>query len=257
MGKCEFVGILSPSQEVQTPPVDSQATGKVEVILKGTTLILSGCFRNLSSPYVAAHIHEGAAGVNGPVLFELVARLKAEQLSGRFSECDNRFTLTQEQIDLLKAGELYVNIHTEQFVDGELRSQLVRKCTKQFTAVLLGANEVPPVETEASGTIFATLKCRTLQLSGQFSNLSAPLFPVGGTPVHLHLGFADTNGPVVFPLVVVADEDQLGGVLVAADNTFQLTCEQVNVLKAGGYYVNVHSENFELGEIRGNLNRLH
>ena len=66
----------------------------------------------------AAHIHEGAKGKNGPVIIPLTK-------SG-----DNTFTvpagtkLTDAQMESLKSGNLYVNVHSAANPGGEIRAQL-------------------------------------------------------------------------------------------------------------------------------------
>ena len=66
----------------------------------------------------AAHIHEGPKGKNGPVIIPLTK-------SG-----DNTFTVTagaklsDAQLESLKAGNLYVNVHSAANPGGEVRAQI-------------------------------------------------------------------------------------------------------------------------------------
>ena len=175
-------------------------------------------------------------------------------MSGKFEACQNRFTLTDEQVQFLRDGLLYVNIHTLTWQNGEIRSQLLPKegdCCKQYVAMLSGQNEVPPVTTTARGTIVASLNCRTLTLSGSFSGLSSAF-----QAAHIHLGLQGVNGPVIYPLNVVTLLPNTAGNLLRSDNSFTLTKDQLAALKAGGLYINVHSANFVGGEIRGQILRL-
>ena len=106
---------LSGSQEV--PPVTTSAsgTGRINVASDGS---VSGSIKTTGLNGTAAHIHSGAEGSNGPVVVPLVK-------SG-----DNEWSvppgakLTPEQLAAYRAGQLYVNIHTEQHKGGELRAQL-------------------------------------------------------------------------------------------------------------------------------------
>jgi hypothetical protein len=82
----------------------------------------------------AAHIHIAKKGKNGPPVAGLFAGPKKE---GTFSGTLGEGTITDKDLvgpmagktlkDLIKAlrsGELYVNVHTDKYPDGELRGQI-------------------------------------------------------------------------------------------------------------------------------------
>lgn len=82
----------------------------------------------------AAHIHIAKKGKNGPPVAGLFAGPKKE---GKFSGTLAEGTITDKDLvgpmagktvkDLIKAlrsGELYVNVHTDKYPDGELRGQI-------------------------------------------------------------------------------------------------------------------------------------
>src|SRR6056297_517156 len=122
---------------------------------------------------------------------------------------------------------------------------------QSFTAALSGANEVPPVDTEASGTVEAELDGLELTLSGSFNGLESDYNADIGS--HIHAGAADENGPVIIPLDPTLDAGNRGGTFEAASNTFTLTQQQADDLAAGLLYVNIHSVDNPSGEIRGQL----
>jgi hypothetical protein len=106
-------------------PVDAvtarttSGTGSVTAALVGTRLFLAGRFEGLSSPATAAHLHRAPKGLRGPVAFALsIVRATAGGLGGSVE-------LTSEQIDALKMGGFYVQIHSERNPDGELRGWLL------------------------------------------------------------------------------------------------------------------------------------
>lgn len=101
----------------QVPTVFSSATGVARAVLSPDekTAKVSVSFSGLSSPQTMAHIHGPAPrGQNAGILFTLP--------SGSFQ--DEVISLTPDQATALKQGQLYVNIHSQNFPDGEIRGQL-------------------------------------------------------------------------------------------------------------------------------------
>jgi CHRD domain len=106
---------LTGAQEV--PPVETKATGTAQFQLK-TDRALSGSIKTKDIDGTAAHIHAGAPGVNGPVLITLNRKNSKEWTIPVGAK------LTAEQVEALKAGTLYVNVHTDAHKGGEIRGQL-------------------------------------------------------------------------------------------------------------------------------------
>ncbi len=75
---------------------------------------------------VAAHIHEGAAGTNGPVVANLAA-----PADGNAADCltegeEGTFVGDQTVADILaNPQDYYVNVHNEKFPSGAIRGQLM------------------------------------------------------------------------------------------------------------------------------------
>ncbi|CAN5747402.1 hypothetical protein BH24DEI2_BH24DEI2_21800 [soil metagenome] len=129
MGMDNLTATLSGSQQV--PPNDSEASGEVNATLDGTTLTIEGSFEGLSSDLMEvdgtpAHIHQAPAGENGPVILPLEVEANEDDRSGTLS---GTFELTDEQLAAYEAGNLYVNIHTQDYPDGEIRAQLSNAMT--------------------------------------------------------------------------------------------------------------------------------
>ncbi|PWT79441.1 MAG: TIGR03118 family protein [Acidobacteria bacterium] len=109
-----FVANLTGAQEV--PPTPSTGTGRSSVVLNatetGATVNLS--FSGLTSAQTGAHIHGPAdPGVNAPIIFPLP--------NGQVTNF--AITPTAAQVADLKAGKQYVNVHTTNFLNGEIRGQ--------------------------------------------------------------------------------------------------------------------------------------
>jgi hypothetical protein len=106
---------LSGAQEV--PPVETSASGTAKFMLKADRS-LSGSVKTKGIEGIAAHIHDGGPGVNGPVAIPLNKKSDHEWAVPVGTK------LTAEQIASLKAGTLYVNVHSDAHKGGEIRAQL-------------------------------------------------------------------------------------------------------------------------------------
>lgn len=109
----------------QRPVVTTSATGLTGLTLKGRTLTVQGTFQGLSSAVTVAHIHGPAdENTNAPVLLPLVIdQVTNGARSGRIS---GSFTLTEQQVTWLNNRQLYVNVHSETYPNGEIRGQIER-----------------------------------------------------------------------------------------------------------------------------------
>ncbi|HZI65580.1 MAG TPA: CHRD domain-containing protein [Thermoanaerobaculia bacterium] len=101
--------------------IDPAATGSARLEIEGTTIR----FRIRTSPdlgkVVATHLHEGAAGVNGPMAHELNPGFTGELLEGST-------TVTPEIAAAVVANPAayYVKLHSLKFPGGAIRGQLKR-----------------------------------------------------------------------------------------------------------------------------------
>lgn len=106
---------LSGDQEV--PPVKTSATGNGTITINDDKTV-SGSVTTSGINAVAAHIHNGAPGKNGPVAVPLTKDGDNKWIVGPGTK------LTDAQFADFKAGNLYVNVHSAAHKDGEIRGQL-------------------------------------------------------------------------------------------------------------------------------------
>lgn len=107
---------LSGGQEV--PPVKTLAQG--EGTLKvGDDGSVSGTITTTNLAATMAHIHQAPAGENGGVVVPL-------ERSGKDGwAVPAGAQLTAEQLESFKAGNMYINVHSEAHPGGEVRGQIV------------------------------------------------------------------------------------------------------------------------------------
>jgi predicted small lipoprotein YifL len=109
-----------------------------------------------------------------------------------------------------------------------------------FRATLGGNNEVPANGSTASGTATLTFNDET-----KIFTVTVNHSGVTATAAHIHRAAAGTNGGVIFGFSPATSPINF--------TSPALTATQEAELKAGLYYVNVHSALFPGGEIRGQL----
>ena len=111
-----------------------------------------------------------------------------------------------------------------------------------FSGTLTGTEEVPSVTSNGSGTGVVSVDPATNQMKATIVTAD-----INGTQAHIHVGARGVAGPVVFPMT----ESEAGSGVWTT--TVTLTSDQLNQLKSGNYYFNVHTAAFPEGEIRGQI----
>jgi hypothetical protein len=117
MGEPLYTQTVALSGANEVPPVTTPATGSAVVTIRPDhTVSVKVTATGMNA--TASHIHQGAAGANGPVIVPFT------------KTADNTFVapdgakLTDAQYDAYKAGNLYVNVHSAAHPGGEIRGQL-------------------------------------------------------------------------------------------------------------------------------------
>lgn len=109
-----------------------------------------------------------------------------------------------------------------------------------FNAVLIGASEVPANPSTATGTATGSYNKTTKIL-----NVKVTYSGIAPTMGHIHVGAVGVSGPVVLPFSnLMSPINYTSPALTAAQETDLL---------ANNYYVNLHTEAYPGGEIRGQL----
>ena len=118
----KFKATLNGAQEV--PATDSKATGTADLDFDDAANTLSGEV-DLTLPegtnVTGDHIHEAVCGESGSI----VKGLTPPGINGVIF-IDPPLNLDADAVKALNEGKLYVNIHTDTFMNGEIRGQIYK-----------------------------------------------------------------------------------------------------------------------------------
>lgn len=116
----------------EVPPVNSMASGTTTLVNNQTFIDYDVSVSDLYNA-TSAHIHQGKAGENGPIVVTLYET--ADPFPGLFGGYSGNITSSilegplkgkqlSDLVELMNNGQAYVNVHTIKNKDGEIRDQV-------------------------------------------------------------------------------------------------------------------------------------
>lgn len=110
---------ISLNGAAEVPPVTTSARGTGQITALSDHMV-SGSIKTSGLVQTMARIHEAAAGKNGPPIITLT------QTGNDSFAVPAGAKLTDAQYTSFTTGNLYVNVHSAQYPNGEIRAQLLR-----------------------------------------------------------------------------------------------------------------------------------
>ena len=111
---------LSPLGVTNATVATTTGAGAVTATLTGTRLAIEGTFEGLTGVATAANLRRGPKGIPGPIAAGIEF---PKSSSGKLSQT---IELTPEQVADLRAGRLYLQIHSERAPEGSIRGWLLK-----------------------------------------------------------------------------------------------------------------------------------
>eukprot|EP01100_Stratorugosa_tubuloviscum_P004220 TRINITY_DN204_c0_g1_i1.p1 TRINITY_DN204_c0_g1~~TRINITY_DN204_c0_g1_i1.p1 ORF type:complete len:326 (+),score=153.09 TRINITY_DN204_c0_g1_i1:98-1075(+) len=229
-----LAAILNGAQEV--PAANTTAFGNSVLFYSTKTKVLNFTINHNVIEPTAAHIHGPALrNKTAPPIITLNLTIDSTIIIGNA-------TLTDEQINWLLNGSLYLNIHSQLFPDGEIRGQ-IEEGPSEYEAILNGHSMKPEkIETNSTGLAVLIYESSIRRLSYVIThNVSNPI--VSGSGIF---------GP--------AEEDEVASsfhnfetIETPIEGEIILTSEQEQALKDDELYIVVASQTHSAGEIRGQI----
>lgn len=265
----EYGAFLTGTEEV--PAVASPGSGAARITqVDGNTLKFEVRVANTTG-IIFAHLHNAPSGSNGNVVVTLIPNQTPSGLSngliaeGMISAADLSGPLAGKSIGHLikelEAGRIYVNVHTSANRSGELRGQVsvvAPNDNKNYGASLAGSNEVPAVVSNGKGIAKFSFSNdgTTASFHVNVNGISDARF------AHIHFGKAGANGGVVFNLKMDRVDGPVNGLYARGEITSMKLSGQLlggdlvilrEAFRTGNAYVNVHTDKFPGGELRGQI----
>jgi hypothetical protein len=252
----ELRAVISQAQEV--PPTGSPASGNAIMFynVATNTFDLLVSINGMTNAPSASHIHEAAAGVNGPVVTDLGG-------ASAYTRTGNNLTATFRDVRhqgaplALLQGRAYYNIHSTQFPGGEVRGQLIAQPVR-LIANLDVAQEAAAMPTQNFaglndfGGAVMVYNPSTNQIS-----LRSSIYNFNNTfnNSHFHVGAPGVSGGVVHNLGNNPNQGIYSNVSGAIQGSFDgAFLGDPIALLSGGTYLNYHSAGtFSGGELRGQV----
>jgi len=282
-----LMGLMSPANE--NPPIDSAASGVSQAVVI-TTKDAAG---NLTSGQVifdinfnfgrqttvtGFHIHNGAAGINGPVIINTGLNgtntiMTAENGVGTFRKAVEIDMTRPEQVETLNGllthpQDYYINMHTTESPGGLIRDQLRTTDVMTFDVTMLPSNETPPIAgldaNAPSEVTVRTVRAETGEvLAGAVTfdvNYRFPVERVEFTGLHVHDGAAGVAGPVRLNSQVsaansIVSESGVGNIYIFQLMTDTAAIATLNslVVNPENHYLNLHTTVNPGGAVRAQL----
>jgi uncharacterized protein (TIGR03437 family) len=227
--------------------------------------------------FTGMHIHNGRAGLNGPVTIDTGLTRAQNILAGQNGAGSLRYVVdlnmsNQNSINTILGiwsdpGTAYLNLHTVANAGGEIRGQLRGTEAIRLNTSMLPSNEVPPI-TSLDASAAAQFELNLLRRPNGEADAALAVFNVNYrfpaaevtfTGLHIHTGAAGANGPVTI------DSGIRAGSLVVSPNgsgniyrTTLCSTPQLNSLNAilanpANQYLNLHTTANPGGAVRGQL----
>ena len=238
---------INTAQEIPAPIIPSMAQGNGYIRFNNSmdTLSYSIYYEGLTGPAVAAHFHLGDAGMAGAPVVDITSDIDGNWIVGT----KTGVAITSSLIQNFLKGKIYVNIHTLANGAGEIRGQLSPNTRIALTTLFEGEQQNPGIRTEAygSGSVSVSNSLNDVWYAMLADNLTGEV-----QAAHFHNAVIGMNGDVVLALDDI-NQGNNNGVWIEGSNATDITSEIGGLFVNDKVYVNMHTEAYPGGELRGQL----
>lgn len=249
----EWHAVLLGSNESPVADADARGAATLRITSPTSMTYVIAMVDPVQADVTMAHIHIGAAGVNGLIVisFEPATTGTRDAAAGTIT---GTVTVDAAQVARVAADleNFYFNVHTAAAPNGVVRGQL-REGTFEMTAALAGSAEVPTV-VDANARGGATFEFESLTQGRVLLALDSATEDIDDIiMMHIHTGAAGAPGPIFINLMgadYATDPSSY-----SAESTFTYTQKDITRVLANpaGFYANFHTTAAQAGLVRGQL----
>ncbi len=245
-----FDAKLDTAQETTAVTGTGMEMGAAAIRMNYTfdTLWYDAQMNGLSGAITGAHFHLGGVNTSGGVVVGIPSgSINGNTISGMITGS----SLADTFIHHMLTGSIYLNVHTAANPNGEVRGQVYRTFREGYTYHINGAQEVPMVTSNASGTGMVSVDRD--QTNAHYMMVVDDL--TGFSAAHFHNNVAGQNGNVLYNLTPNYANGGIFGYWLDTDPMTAFTPGFSNKFRKDSVYVNIHTTANANGEIRGNTSR--
>jgi hypothetical protein len=245
-----FDGILDGAQMV--PPVATPAQGVCVIRFSPdlATMYYDIVVDGVPSSIDYCHLHIGEFGQpynSSSFQIDFTSTIDGNRIQG------TKTNISDYNKDLLLTSKLTLLVHTAEYPQGEIRSQIVRYAREGFTINLEGQQVVPAVTTAAygSGILSISRDEENAHYNWVAGNLSTT-----PTDAHFKNNVVGQNGSIIYhiglAMIVVGNNVSAHGFWKSSDSTPFLSINSAQ-FSADSVYLDVQNSAYPDGEIRGQV----
>ena len=140
-----YAGRINLAGANEVPAVTTTTTGSADIAFNVNSRVLDYSVTVTSTTTInltASHIHTGTVDVSGPILYPLYSGPN-QAINGAFT-FSGSLIVAPEHVDTLLSEGLYINVHTTDHPDGEIRGQISLESTKDGAGNQFYIDEIEP-----------------------------------------------------------------------------------------------------------------
>lgn len=237
-----FEADLSGLNEVPEVLGVAYGLGSFEMDLEQTQLRFNIICQELSGPITGAKLFSGSADAVGVEVADISSFINGNSINGEVLS-------NPDLIENIFTGNIYINILTDDYPEGELRAQLKHFAGISFDATVDGDQMVPPIPSPAKGVCIIRLNpsMDSLFYDVVLDNINSSI-----DYAHLHIGdYGYAYGALQVDFSSSISGNRIRGFKTGAG----ITATTIKKLLISNLTLIVHTADYPSGEIRGQIVR--